>query len=536
MTDSRSNHSEVLWPISDQRYQKWIDGYELNRRRRLISEATLRLQHSDVLISIVMPVYNTPEQFLRDALDSVLIQSYTNWQLCIVDDGSSELYIRTVLMEYQSKDGRITVQGRSENAGIAVATNEALALAKGQYVAFMDHDDVLAPHALLMVASHIQLAGHPQMLYSDSDYLNKAGERCQPYFKADWNYDLFLAQNYTNHLSVFRSELLQELGGLREGFDGSQDYELTLRVIEKIAPADIVHISEVLYHWRIVESSAARSSLGKAVKAARKAIREHFLRTGQSARVEPVKQAVIFSQVIWAVPDIEPDVAIILIGDSYQQLYESERKLKQVTAYQNVTFHWIVNASSGDNCTGLSDQINEKFSALSADLCCFMPCSFIAEDRTWLDILIGQVIRPSVGMVGAKLLTASGRLITAPVVQREDGGSKPTQSKLQAECIKEGDKGYFAHLALHQQVDELCLGGAVISRTLFQQLGGLAGGLSTLRQMGADLSQKVLNQGLESVWSAQVVLRSMDERSELLGVECSSHNTPPNNNRNFLSL
>jgi len=230
------------------------------------------------LISVVMPVYKTPLAFLKKAIESVTAQVYPCWELCIADDGSNDSHIERLLREYSDRDKRIKVKFLPENGGISVASNAALELATGEFVALLDHDDELAPHALYRVAKVIREQPDIDMIYSDEDKLAPNGERCDPFFKPNWSPDLFLSQMYTCHLGVYRRSILEKIGGFRSEYNGSQDYDMVLRFTEKTTR--VSHISDILYHWRVIPGSCAESTGAKpfAYDAAKKALRDTLRR------------------------------------------------------------------------------------------------------------------------------------------------------------------------------------------------------------------------------------------------------------------
>jgi hypothetical protein len=237
-------------------YELWqrrhrLTAQDCNRIRREINELPYK-----PLISILLPVYNTDEIWLRRCLDSVLAQLYPHWELCIADDASTAKDIRRVLEKYRARDKRIRVVFREVNGHISAASNSALSMAIGDYIALLDHDDVLTPDALYEIASLVNQQPEADMIYSDEDKIDVQGRRHSPFFKPDWSPDTFLSLMYTCHLGVYRTALVRHIGGFREGFEGSQDYDLVLRLTEHTER--ICHIPKVLYHWRsIPESSAA---------------------------------------------------------------------------------------------------------------------------------------------------------------------------------------------------------------------------------------------------------------------------------------
>ena len=243
-------------------YSAWIQRYDtLSRsdRNEIIMQITKWKEPPK--ISIVMPVYRPSLRFLEDAISSVRGQLYQNWELCIADDCSNDPSIVNRLKEHAEADTRIKLVIRTENGHISAASNSALSLANGEFVALMDHDDVLSEHALYMIALYIiENAGNVDVLYSDEDKLDHDGQRYDPYFKPDWNRYLLYSQNYIAHLGVYRRSILQEIGGFRVGFEGSQDYDLLLRVLDNTTDERIIHVPFVLYHWRQFSGNTTFSS------------------------------------------------------------------------------------------------------------------------------------------------------------------------------------------------------------------------------------------------------------------------------------
>ncbi len=243
---------------ADGSYETWIEMFDAlddEGRRRI--ESHLQALPERPRISVLMPVYNPPVDLLQAAIESVREQIYPDWELCIADDCSTDAAVERVLDDYAATDPRIVVVHRTENGHISAASNSALALASGRWVALLDHDDLLAPHALALVA--VALAEHPDaaMVYSDEDKIDEAGQRRDPFFKPDFDPLLLTGQNFVSHLSAFRKDLVDHAGGYREGYEGSQDWDLTLRVSELVSASQVVHIPHVLYHWRVHASSTA---------------------------------------------------------------------------------------------------------------------------------------------------------------------------------------------------------------------------------------------------------------------------------------
>ena len=392
------------WHIDTTRYHDWLAVAEPGWR----NEGRAQSQGGP-LLSIVLPTYNTPLAFLREALDSILAQQYTHWQLCIADDHSSDEGVGDVVRTYQQSDQRIDVLYRQCNGGIAAASNDALSLARGKYVVFMDHDDVLPDYALAQVARAVRENSEAGLFFSDSDLLDARGERCRPFFKPDWNYELFLAQNYLNHLSVFRRELLQQVGGFRSGFEGSQDYDLALRVIERLQPEQIVHLPQVLYHWRELATSVSRSDLKAAVASARRAVGEHLERMNQAASVCAADQAVIYNRVRWAPPKPAPRVGIVLFGEDGNVLQRAAGEIDRFTDYPDYLIRDLL-VSTGRPFDGL----NALIESLDADVVVLLRAELIPEHVDWLWELVSIASRPGVGCVGPKCISREGGLAGGP--------------------------------------------------------------------------------------------------------------------------
>ena len=259
-------------------YETWVAMYDtLHPEDRAAIRADAETLSYKPLLSVVMPVYNAPREFLLQALDSVLEQLYAHWELCVADDCSPDPEILRTLATYQRKDPRIKVVRRDQNGNVAAASNSALALATGEFVALMDHDDILPAHALYMVAVELNRYPEADIVYSDEDKIDRSNIRYGAYFKSDWNPDLMRGQNMISHLGVYRRSLLESIGGFRLGYEGSQDYDLALRAVERTTPERIRHIPHVLYHWRVFSQSGSfsASNLPRATRAARQAVQDH---------------------------------------------------------------------------------------------------------------------------------------------------------------------------------------------------------------------------------------------------------------------
>lgn len=252
---------------------------------RLLPHAT---PATSPLLSVVIPVYRPPLHLLKAAIDSVQAQTYTHWEICIADDASGDDELRGYLQSLAARNSNVHVCFREKNGHISACSNSALSLASGEFIVLLDQDDILPPHALQRVVDCI--AQHPDagIIFSDEDRIDETGHKTLgSYFKPDFNYDLFLGHNLISHLGVYRRSLVEEIGGFRLGLEGSQDWDLALRALERLRPDQVVHIPEVLYHWRAIEGSTALAQSEKSytTTASRRAIEEHLGRLGIAAEV-----------------------------------------------------------------------------------------------------------------------------------------------------------------------------------------------------------------------------------------------------------
>jgi len=262
-------------------YREWIRRFDTPSMEDIQAIRNhINLMAKKPPISVIMPVYNPPLELLDQAIQSVINQVYPYWELCIADDASTDSSIPSLIQDYIQNDERIKAVFRKENGHISAASNSALELATYDFMALLDHDDILHPLALYYVANEIN--NHPEsvIIYSDEDKITRRGKRLDPYFKPDFDYELLLSQNMVSHLGVYRTSIVRNVGGFRTGLEGSQDYDLVLRVLEHCETDQIHHIPRPLYHWRTIRESAARNLNIKpyAIDAATQALTDHFSR------------------------------------------------------------------------------------------------------------------------------------------------------------------------------------------------------------------------------------------------------------------
>ena len=312
------------------------------------------------LISVIMPVFDPPKRFLIKAIESVRSQAYENWELCIADDASTKKYICPLLESYARKDSRIKVTFRKSNGHISVASNSALKLSSGEFVALLDHDDELRPHALLEIAKVINANPDAKLIYSDEDKIDEYGNRYDPYFKPDWNPELLLGQNYISHLGVYKTSLVRKLNGFRTGFEGSQDWDLVLRFTEQISNDFIIHIPHVLYHWRAVSGSAAMNITQKnyLLNSSLKVVQDSMCRRKVNAETNFIFDDSNFLRTKFKHNKKEnPKVSIIIpTKDNVELLKRSIESILSTIKYNNFE---IIIVDNGSTLSGVKSYLNK---------------------------------------------------------------------------------------------------------------------------------------------------------------------------------
>jgi O-antigen biosynthesis protein len=371
------------------RYRKWM-----RTTGRIDPEGVRRgiasLKHLP-LVSVLLPVHETPERLLRKCLDSVFSQIYPHWELCIADDHSASPHVRRVLEEFGA-DPRVKLAFREANGHIAAASNSALAMASGELAALLDHDDELAADALYWLAREVNEHPDAAIIYSDEDVIDERGRRSAPKFKPDWSRDLFYSVNFTTHLSAFRTDLVRAVGGFRLGSEGSQDYDLVLRLIEEITDDRIRHIPRVLYHWRTAQGSVASDPAAKpyAHERARMAIAAHLERSGAKAAV--VEGPNLLHRVRYAGP--EPSIAVLVHGE-----HSRIEGLQRSAGSQHAEFIAVgVGARAMD----------EAARGSAAEIICFIEGGLRPASDGWLAELAAFALQPGIGAVGGKVLAPDG--------------------------------------------------------------------------------------------------------------------------------
>ncbi len=484
-------------------YLRWVEQYDtLTDEDRARIAGLCEALNNRPLISVLMPVYNVDEVWLRRAVESVLRQLYTRWELCVADDRSTKPHVRRVLEEYASLDARVRVTFREENGHISRASNTALGMARGEFVALLDHDDELAEHALYAVAAELDVHPDADLVYSDEDML-EGDARIQPFFKPDWSPDLMLSLNMISHLGVYRTSVVRGVGGFREGYEGSQDYDLALRVTERVHAAHIRHVPRVLYHWRRIPGSVAAGAGEKeyALPAARRAIEDHLKRLGVKAEVTAGLGTL--HRVAYPVPSPSPSVTVILARVRGGAAAEAVELLRARTDYSNLEVLLITTEGADAEATSLLPaRINDAAAGARGELLCVMAQPLEPAGAGWLAEMAGHALRREVGAVGAKVLNPDDTISHAGMILGAGGVAAPAHEGFIAKSP--GRNGRTRVIQNFSAVSADCL---VTRREVFEELGGFDARNLTRRHWDLDFCLRAGERGYRVVWTPYAELR-----------------------------
>jgi GT2 family glycosyltransferase len=505
-------------------YREWIKNIE---SKHYISADTAddvikKLYHRP-LLTIIMPCYETPPHFLREAIASIQAQHYHHWELCLVDDASPSNRILQIVSEFANDDSRIRAQRQEKNGHISAASNTALEMARGEWVVLMDHDDLLSMTALLELA--IEINKHPdvQIIYSDEDHIDANKNRSHPYFKPDFDPDLLLGLNMVNHLVAYRRDLVVAIGGFREGFEGSQDHDLALRASAACGPQSVRHIPSILYHWRqqTKHASFSERSLEKCLLAARRAVTDHLNGKGINASVSPAPLADTHNRIQFPVPTPAPKVSIVIPTRDRAYLLEAcTDGLLYRTDYQNFEILIADNGSTEDS----SKQLSQKLERLPNVRILSLPGPFnysrlnnqavlqangevlvLLNNDTdvigpgWLTEMVSHAIRPEVGAVGAKLLYHNNTVQHAGVVLGV--GWPGGVAGHYAVGAPRDEPGPFGSLALLRSVSAVTGACLAVRRELYNAVGGLDEHNLAVAFNDVDFCLRLRERGYRNVWT-----------------------------------
>ena len=479
-------------------YEEWVRRYDA-----LAPADRLALKHEQQqlrrlpVFSVLLPVYNPQLEWLQEAIASVRAQTYARWELCVADDSSTDSRVRPFLQEQAAADSRLKLVFRSANGHISACTNSALELATGDWCALLDQDDVLREHALSLVAREINASPDAGLIYSDEDFLGPDGKRVNPFIKPDWNPELFLGQNYINHLGVYRTDLLREIGGFREGFEGSQDYDLVLRCIERLRPEQVRHIPRVLYHWRMVPGSLAevRDAKPYAKDAARRALSEHVGRAGIRAAVEPCPENIESHRVRYEVPSPPPRVAVLLYVSHVCPSAADPAAIRERTAYSNFE---VVEVPAEER-VGIAAALNDAAARSAADVLVFLDSALQLTEAEWLDELVSQAMRQEVAAVGARVWNADDTLRHGGYLLGVGGIASSAH-----EGLPRGHPGFFNRTFLQRNCSSVSAECMAVRASMFRQLNDFDASHLPHVFHDIDFCLRAREQGLQIVWTPYV--------------------------------
>jgi O-antigen biosynthesis protein len=489
--------------------------------------------------SILTPVYNPGLDVLQEMIDSVLAQSFTDWELVLVDDLSPEDGVRTVLRDAAAADDRIRVVERATNGGICAASNDAVEAAQGEFLALLDHDDLLTPDALEAMHAAIQSEPDVDYLYSDEDKIDEEGNHFALFRKPPWSPERLRAQMYTCHFSVLRASLVREVGGFRLGFDGSQDHDLVLRVTERARR--VVHLPHVLYHWRAIASSTALSGEAKpyAVDARLRAVEDHIERTGldATAYLEPRTGSVLLRR------QLPTDALVSIIiptrgtarrvwGRARVLVVEAVRSVLEKGGHDRVEFVVVHDDSTPDavlaelrNLLGerltlvpydapfnFSEKCNLGVLAAKGDLLVVLNDDTELMSENFLPDLVGPLLEPDVGLTGANLRFADTTAQHVGLVFK-NGHAIHVSPRTSL-----SDPGHFAALVINREVSGVTGACIAVRRETYERVGGMTETLP-VNFNDVDFSLKVAHLGLRIVWVSTAKAFHFESQTRVAKVE-----------------
>lgn len=446
---------KVLWlkltrhrKIEGDNYEEWLAEHQITEKEKNRQQSCLFTCMPK--ISIAVPVYETPEKFLREMIESVIVQTYKNWELCITD-GSVSRGAEEIIAKYAAQDHRIKFLRLRENEGIVGNSNRALEICTGEYVGLLDHDDVLAEDALYEVVKAINEENMPGLIYSDEDKMTMDSSKYfEPHFKLDFNLDLLRSNNYICHFCVIKKEILSQIGGFRKEFEGAQDYDLILRSVEQAEK--IVHIPKILYHWRSHQNSTAENPESKlfAYEAGKRAIEEHLKRVGEKGEVG-YTHYFGFYHVKYKLLKNDKVIVVIHGEETELELKRCKKSICRSAGYDNYSFVFV------DDWTKL------QLDVLNGDYILFVNCTVKMISRGWMKEILALCQRKDVGVVGIKIYNNTDETIY-------HAGIKQGQKGYLFEGLPREEAGYFHRDSLQQDVDAVTKDFMMISKEDFESI------------------------------------------------------------------
>ena len=468
-------------------YGPWYEEYKVKPEE--LEKQKKKKWNYEPKISVVVPAYKTPEKFLREMIDSLLAQSYVNWELCIANASPDEAGMSQILEEYCKKDARICVKPLLNNAGIAENTNEALKMATGDFIGLLDHDDLLAPNALYEVAKALESHPKTDVIYTDEDKVRAdLSEHFQPNLKPDFNLDLLRSNNYICHFFVVRRTIVETIGGFRKEYDGAQDYDFVLRCVEYAE--NVVHIPKVLYHWRAHKDSTAENPESKlyAFEAGARAVQAHYNRIGINAKVESTKYLGIYRSKYQL--QEKPLISIIIPNkDHIEDLDKCIISIEKKSTYKNVEYIIVENNSEEERTFEYYKKMEagnpkvrvvkwEKefnYSAINnfgvtfahGDYYLFLNNDTEIINENCLEEMMGYCQRKEVGSVGARLFYEDGTIQHAEVIVGLQGVAGHVSTGLPHDT-----PGYFGRAIIAHDCSAVTAACMLVKKEAFEKVNG----------------------------------------------------------------
>jgi GT2 family glycosyltransferase len=519
-------------PITEP-YALWTKYTEQSYLQRRFKNKTI---NTNPKFSLLIPVYNTDPSHLKECIQSIIAQTYKEWELCIVDDCSTNMETIKCLEDIESLDERIKIYRRKNNGHICNATNDALEMATNEWICFVDHDDMLANEALSTLAQAIATNPELKLVYSDEDFINIDGNRISPHFKPDWNLDLLYSHNYITHLVCVHTSRARKIGGLRIGTEGAQDYDFLLRYTEDLNNKEILHIPEILYHWRISDTSTAGSSDAKpyTIAAGKKALEDILESKGYPFSVRCMNQA-NFYEVRHVPADPMSNLVSIIIPtrNQVELLKTCIQSITSKTTYPNyeiivvdngsdeketLEYLDLINSKKGENRAIRVLQFNEPFNYSRINNFAFKNCNgtilcLLNNDTEviepdWLTILAGHALRTDVGCVGAKLLYDDNTIQHAGIILSLGGVAGHSHKG-----IPNHSNGYFMRPHLTQEVSAVTGACLVVRSDTYKLVGGLDETLFAVAYNDVDFCLKVKQKGYRNIYVPSAVLYHHESKS-----------------------
>ncbi len=493
------------------------------------------------VFSIVVPVYNPPIKYLKLAIESVIDQLYPNWELCLADDNSPNPEVKKMLQAYAEKDARIKINLRTTNGHISACSNSALELATGDYIVFMDHDDLLTINCLFEFTKHINKKPEDDIIYSDEDKIDDKNFYSSPHFKPDWAPDNLLSRNYMGHVIVMKKALLDKIGGFRLGYEGSQDHDLLLRATEQTR--HIGHIAKILYHWRIHDMSVAQGTEVKpyAYTAAERALNDALERRGTPGTVEHVPDTLGAYRIKYKVA--QPGKVSIIIPTKNQApiLDKALQSIIILTEYKNYEIILLNNNSDAPDFFQLADRYKNEHgdifrcydatfefnysklmnlgeSKATGEYILMLNNDIEVIHGDWMTEMVGFAQRKHTGVVGAKLLFPDNTIQHAGVVLGLGGAAGHVFAKKH-----KAERGYFNYIRMLNNYSSLTGACIMVRRGLFKEVGGFDEALR-VEYNDIDFCLKLIQKGYYNVYVPDV---------ELLHHESVSRGQPYLNKENW---